>query len=496
MNDPLRTNARPIDGHPQVANLAEAANSLASAAQTSTMQDLATAREAYLRSGEPESTVRPIVRESWKRCRAYGIHPRKLDRQTPDAARLARAREQHASLIAASSALIEGMHETLGQSPHLIALAAPDGTILRILASTVASDIETDANLFEGASWHERAIGCNGVGTALELRSPVILVGAEHFQEAYVGWTCIGVPIVAANGSIVGALDLSVPNEHVHIHTWGWTLQIACAIGSAYANRTATDRHTVAGLANPFNAIEGVLDLVVREVDLSQSHRHFVDEARVEVEKAKLQGMALRRLVNTVTMAEDLERKRIAGVLHDDLQQVLMAGRMQLASGSFSTDRILELLDAGIDVCRSLARALNPPLSSGLAAAIEWLVGRFQENYGFTVEATLNDIPRLAEDETLFLFNALQELLLNAVKHSGASAAAASVVRSSAGTVTLEVNDRGVGMDWDGIESLGSFGLLTLRERAVAFGGEVVCESSPGRGTCIRVTLPITSEGH
>lgn len=96
----------------------------------------------------------------------------------------------------------------------MLALSDATGLILHLFASSQSEGEEIRrTNLFKGASWHERDIGSNGVGTALATGEPVILIGPEHFQEAYLGWTCIGVPLADRPGQVIGVLDLSVQTD-------------------------------------------------------------------------------------------------------------------------------------------------------------------------------------------------------------------------------------------------------------------------------------------
>ncbi len=253
------------------------------------MADLVALRAEYLRSGRPAEGIRPVVVESWQRCREYGVDPQVLRRQVPDRAALEALRARHGELLRLAEPSLALMHTTLGNQPHLIALSDGEGRILRMLHSGI--DVETCeySNLFEGASWHERDIGCNGVGTCLATGRPVILLGPEHFQAAYVEWTCIGVPLRGCGEAIVGAIDLSVPNKHVHTHTWGWALSVAAAI-EARLGRRESDLPTLgAELGAPLNASAGVLDLLGSQLGLSPTHARFFDEARRDISMASRQ---------------------------------------------------------------------------------------------------------------------------------------------------------------------------------------------------------------
>lgn len=284
------------------------------------MADLAAAREAYLEGRDAPDGVRPVVLDAWRRSREHGVDPGRLRQQDVDPEELRRAREEHHELLAAAEPFLELVHHTLSDEPHIVALSDPEGFILRLLTGPGLDPRRLEpSNLVEGASWHERDIGGNGVGTCLATGEPVILIGPEHFQEAYLGWTCIGAPIRDSEGRAAGALDISVPNERAHVHTWGWALSLArgveaslvrgSAAGVAELSRTEYDAE------EPLHSVEAVFELLAGHLDISPTHARFLDEARAELVKAETRREAsIRRLRATIaerTRAERiLERER------------------------------------------------------------------------------------------------------------------------------------------------------------------------------------------
>jgi PAS domain S-box-containing protein len=301
------------------------------------MQDLAAVRHRYLAGDPAPDGVRPVVLAAWQRCRSLGVDPARRRPQPRDAETLDAARGGSRALLESAAPFLDLAHEAVADQPHLFALSDRHGRILRILAGPGLPEEEMGpANLWEGASWAERDIGSNGVGTALATGEPVILMGPEHFQEAYVGWTCIGVPIRAA-GEIVGALDFSVPNEHTHVHAWGWTLSIAKGIESALAwsapsglaDRVATDLET------PFHAIRGVLDLLAGHLDLPPTHAGFVAQARDTVGEAEA-------LVHEAVGSLHVSEERLRRISESGMVGLLfweIGGRI-----TYANDRFLEMI--------------------------------------------------------------------------------------------------------------------------------------------------------
>jgi PAS domain S-box-containing protein len=247
--------------------------------------DLLELRELYLRHGAVPNGVRPVVQESWERCRAYGVDPVQLRPQVADPAQLASARAASAGLLAEAAPWLEQFHAALRDTPHVIALSDADGYILRLLADPVNATASANraANLFEGASWHERDIGCNGIGTCLAAGRPVVLIGPEHFQCAYLDWTCIGIPLRAERGEIVGALDFSVPNVQVRPETWGRVLSLAHAIETGLTGSPQPGPTGDSASDHSLSTMAGVMELLLSQLKLPPTHARFVEHARSAV---------------------------------------------------------------------------------------------------------------------------------------------------------------------------------------------------------------------
>jgi signal transduction histidine kinase len=131
----------------------------------------------------------------------------------------------------------------------------------------------------------------------------------------------------------------------------------------------------------------------------------------------------------------------------------------------------------------------------GLAAAIEWLAAqtRKHHNVQVTVKADSSVNPK-AFDVRVFLFQAVRELLLNAVKHAAGSPVRIAMTNSKSNKVQIIVADRGPGFDPATLDrprtGSGGLGLFSIRERVASFEGELRMESAPGRGTQITLVAP------
>jgi signal transduction histidine kinase len=246
-----------------------------------------------------------------------------------------------------------------------------------------------------------------------------------------------------------------------------------------------------------------VRDLVTQLANLNTTLEQRVAQRTAEaVERAE----KLRLLSAELSLAEERERRRIADILHEDLQQLLMAARMQLAVLRRTREpgrreaiacEIAEVLERSSNLTRSLTVELAPPVlhERGLAAALEWLAAETRKNYDVEVTVAADPLANPeASDVRIFLFRAVRELLLNSVKHAAGSAVHIALQRVQPGKVRIIVADSGPGFDPTSLDakltSSQKFGLFSIRERVCGLGGQFNLESSPNHGTKVTLLLP------
>jgi len=249
-----------------------------------------------------------------------------------------------------------------------------------------------------------------------------------------------------------------------------------------------------------------VRNLVSQLADLNQTLEQRVAERTA---KAVEQAEKLRLLSTQLSLAEEAERRRIAEMLHEDLQQLLVAARLQLAALCRTPDtserepiarEIADVLERSFKLTRSLSVELAPPVlyEHGLAAALEWLAAETRKNYNVEVlvEADALANPKAA-DVRIFLFRAVRELLLNSVKHAGGSAVHITMQHRRPDKVRIIVADDGPGFNPNSLDNKRTdsqtVGLVNIRERVSSFGGEFHINSGPNRGTRITLLLPCGS---
>ena len=214
----------------------------------------------------------------------------------------------------------------------------------------------------------------------------------------------------------------------------------------------------------------------------------------------------IRALASELTSTEQVERHRLAQILHDDLQQRIFAIQMQLSFlkdayekndlQAFKIDfpQLEEWLAESIKVTRQLSVDLSPPIlhGEGLVEATIWLASQMQEQYSLKVNINSNgQHPELGENLRVLLFYAVRELLFNVVKHSETKEANVTI-KNHENNLTVIVSDGGKGFNSQ--ETMqnprAAHGLLSLRHRLNLLGCVMEVKSKPGNGTQVIIEVP------
>jgi len=219
----------------------------------------------------------------------------------------------------------------------------------------------------------------------------------------------------------------------------------------------------------------------------------------------EFQSQQLRRLALAVTAAEDRERRRVADILHDHVQQMLVAAQLKIGmvlsepmsvQAAESLQGVQGLIDQSIQASRSLSVELAPPIlkDAGLIAALAWLRRQVEENYRFDLDLRISGpVPQLPADTESLLFSAVRELVFNCVKHSG-ERQASLVVSGEEDVLKFCVADAGRGFDprlADRNMQASGLGLLRFRERLGFIGAAMEIDSRPGAGARVSLRLPL-----
>ena len=268
-------------------------------------------------------------------------------------------------------------------------------------------------------------------------------------------------------------------------------------------------------LSRAFNAMTEKLNASYLEIQNEITERKRVEKELLKLNEtleqrvsegtamAEARSRQLQTLAVELIEAEERERGRIAQLLHDDLQQMLAAAKMQLqvASNHMPDEGLLKnvvhILEESIAKTRRMSHELSPAIlhQAGLVAGLNWLSGQMNDQFGLETVLKINtDIRLQSTPLKIFLFRAVQELLFNVVKHAGIKRANVDLAVSDS-FFAITVSDQGQGFDPEMLEKAENkigFGLLTIKERAKYIGGKLLIESGPGKGSRFTLMIPKT----
>jgi len=235
---------------------------------------------------------------------------------------------------------------------------------------------------------------------------------------------------------------------------------------------------------------------------------HVVSEDRNKMEQNLRECIAeigardlqLRSLIGELILSEQRERRKLAQILHDNLQQMLVSAKFRVASLArieeptvkVAVHEIDDLIGQTIEASRSLTSELNPPIlyESGLRSSIEWLIKSVARRHGLSVHFEIeNDVPQIDKDTRVLLFESVRELLSNIVKHAEVRSAEINV-RAQEDRLEILVADKGNGFDSASVKGNG-VGLFTISERLKLVGGRLEIDSAPGKGTRLSLIAPL-----
>lgn len=257
----------------------------------------------------------------------------------------------------------------------------------------------------------------------------------------------------------------------------------------------------------PLRMVGVCLDITERkqaEQQLQSLNETLEQRVQERTAEAEWRATQLQHLAAQITEAEERERRRLSQILHDHLQQLLVAARFRLGrAASRAQDEgvgeaiaeSLGLVDEAIAESRSLTKELSPPAlyDGGLGAGLEWLGHETERKYRLPV--TVHVEPEVEPPDLttkVIVFQAARELILNAVKHASASTLKVSLSRADEERLAVTVEDDGTGFDVATLHGKGGggFGLFSIRERLDVSGGQLTLASTPWQGTKATILAP------
>ncbi len=229
---------------------------------------------------------------------------------------------------------------------------------------------------------------------------------------------------------------------------------------------------------------------LARDITERKQMEHHLQESQV----------LLRQLASRNEAAREDERRHLKREIHDELGQYLSALRLGISVLDIQlgkihsplqeeTQRLITVVDSTIKVVRNVVAALRPSaLDLGIVSALEWLAQEYAGKTAIPCQLQVPDGDLYMDDKSATaIFRIVQESLTNIARHAQATRVEIALERKG-DNYCLEVRDNGRGFD-PALRKADSFGLVSIRERALMLGGEVDIASMPGR-TAIRVHFP------
>jgi signal transduction histidine kinase len=227
---------------------------------------------------------------------------------------------------------------------------------------------------------------------------------------------------------------------------------------------------------------------------------------KYRIRQLKRERSAQQAFSRQLIASQEAERKQIALEIHDELGQSLTALKVDLSwlaekmpQNEVKLAKRIEdmssLTGSIIETVQKITTELRPGIldNLGLRAAIEWQTEEFSSRTGIDCNLdSLEEIDGLDQTQSTACFRILQESLTNIARHAKATEVKISMKRED-DRLILQIHDNGRGISEGEIADRTSIGLLGMKERAQALGGELNIKGIAGKGTSVTVSIPLAS---
>jgi PAS domain S-box-containing protein len=277
-------------------------------------------------------------------------------------------------------------------------------------------------------------------------------------------------------------------------------------VGNKSSDYTGQD---VATIQNFANLAWDIIDRNRSVQALKQARDELESKVAERTISLTLAHEQMERISFELVWAEERERERIAGELHDRVGQSLLLAKMKLdalaeslssESGGRYAEEVAALVHASIHDIRTLTFRMRPPVldTAGIETSLEWLCSSVRDDYNLQVDfsSDCQAKPLLSAEARYSLYQAVRELLLNVVKHAQAEKAQLTL-KTDSNTIVVTVVDNGIGINQpDSVlkHVNNGYGLYNVRLRVQQMGGSFCVESAPGSGTSVTLIVPITKK--
>ena len=211
----------------------------------------------------------------------------------------------------------------------------------------------------------------------------------------------------------------------------------------------------------------------------------------------------LHQLTDHLLTIREEERSKIGREIHDELGQYLTVlkisvsrldtGKTELKNHTKEINEILKQLDNCLNIVRKISYELRPGILDdlGIIDALDWHAIEFEKRTEIKT-VFISDVEELnlSEEQAIGLFRIFQESLTNVARHAKAKMVKGEL-KVKDNFIVLSIKDDGVGFDINAIANNKSLGLLGIKERTVMMKGDCIINSSPGKGTTVKVSIPL-----
>ena len=185
-----------------------------------------------MESNKVDKSVSEIIKESWERCRAFGV-----DREHGKGKRVSEPEmdeifKKNEGLMSVAIPLMKRMYQVVKGSGFSVMLTDGNGYVLETIGDEEIMKKAEELNFLKGAIWTEEAVGTNAIGTAIHIDQPLQTIGTQHYCKTQHSWTCSAAPIHDEKGNVIGCIDMSGESGKAHIHTLGMVITAAYSIES------------------------------------------------------------------------------------------------------------------------------------------------------------------------------------------------------------------------------------------------------------------------
>ena len=249
--------------------------------------------------------------------------------------------------------------------------------------------------------------------------------------------------------------------------------------------------------------ILGILVFTIYNVKLRQKNLQIElskSDLQQQRQLDKMQREAQRKILNATIDAKEAERKLIAEILHDSVSALLSSANMHLSASKkqlednspIEIDKSQSIILEASNKIRALSHDLvsSVLLKFGLEYAVKDAIKKFG-NSELTFEVTTSDIKRYNQEYEIKIFNVIQELLNNIIKHSKAKNAWVTIKHINH-QLTIIIEDDGIGFNTESKSISKGIGLNQIEARIHMMKGTLIIDSVKDKGTKIFITVPIT----